>query len=300
MSRVYLDLTKFGIVVFVLLVTLAGYLLSAPTEGPFAYLHVLRLIGGVYFLASGSLALNQVQEWRLDQKMQRTAKRPIASGKITPWVGLILAFSYLIVGSYLLFQVSRWSFLLGILNVSLYNGFYTYWWKPKWPMAALPGAIPGALPVLMGYFAWPEALADSAYKSEPWYLFLLLFLWQMPHFWLLAIKYKQDYAAAGIPTLPVAKGEDVTKRQMGWYTFIYVLTAMGMPLFTTLSLSWVSGLILLASGCVGLVLLWRYLRDCTQPGKSWFLFFMWINLSILVFLSLPVFVKWYGVLAYRV
>lgn len=296
----YLDLTKFGIVVFVLLVTLAGYLLAAPTEGPFLSLHVLRLIGGVYFLASGSLALNQVQEWRLDQKMQRTARRPIASGQLTPWAGLILASSYLIVGSYLLFQMSVGSFLLGILNVSLYNGFYTYWWKPRWPMAALPGAIPGALPVLMGYFAWPEALADSAHKSEPWYLFLLLFLWQMPHFWLLAIKYKGDYAAAGIPTLPVAKGEDVTKRQIVWYTIVYIIAAMFMPLFTTLSFSWSSGLILVLSGFLGLFLMWRYVRDTSQQAKSWFLFFMWVNLSILVFLSLPVFAKWYGVLAYRI
>ena len=95
MFKTFSQLTKFGIVIFVLLAGVAGYATGFFIETPFDYKHLITFIGGLYFLSSGSLALNQVQEWKLDQKMPRTQNRPIASGKIKPMAGGILAFAML-------------------------------------------------------------------------------------------------------------------------------------------------------------------------------------------------------------
>ena len=197
MFKIYSDLTKFGIVVFVVLSGLAGYATSFAMEVGFDWLHLLRFIGGIFFLSSGSLALNQVQEYKMDQLMPRTAKRPVASGKIKPAAAGILAVAFLVIGSDLLFKTSVMAGYLGWATVILYNGVYTYWWKPKWVFGAVPGAIPGALPVTIGYAANnPDILnLDSVY------LFLIMFLWQMPHYWALALKFKDDYAKGGVPTL---------------------------------------------------------------------------------------------------
>jgi len=225
MFRIYADLTKLGIVIFVLLAGLAGYALSFPIENQFVWTHALTLIAGLYFLSSGSLALNQVQEWPMDQKMPRTAKRPIAAGKIKPMAAAILAVTYLVVGSQLLFESSVLSGWLGLLTVVLYNGLYVYWWKPKMIFAAIPGAIPGALPVTIGY----AANKMQIWHADSVYLFIILFCWQMPHFWALAIKFKDDYQRAGVPVLPAAIGMNKTLYHTGLWTFLYVGTAVAAP-----------------------------------------------------------------------
>ena len=106
MFRLYADLTKFGIVIFVVLSGLAGYATSFAIENSFQWSHLLSALGGLFFLSSGSLALNQVQEYKMDRLMPRTAKRPIASGRLKPAAGFILAFAFLAIGSDLLFQAS--------------------------------------------------------------------------------------------------------------------------------------------------------------------------------------------------
>lgn len=153
MFKAYLDLIKIGIVIFVLLSGVAGYATSFIIETPFEAAHLLALVLGLYFLSAGSLALNQAQEWPQDQKMARTAKRPIASGKISVKTGYTLALIHLLAGGLFLAQVSLRSFIFGLLTVIMYNGFYVYIWKKKWAFGAIPGAIPGALPVTIGYVA---------------------------------------------------------------------------------------------------------------------------------------------------
>ncbi|MGZ3795629.1 MAG: UbiA family prenyltransferase, partial [Pseudobdellovibrionaceae bacterium] len=179
MLKAYTDLTKFGIVIFVLLSGVAGYASGFIIENPFDWHHFLKTILGLYFLSSGSLALNQVQERELDRKMPRTANRPVASGKIKPPAAGILALGMLMVGGNFLFEVSPTAGWLGVFTVLFYNGLYTLYLKPKWVYAAVPGAIPGALPITIGY----AANSPDIFNSESVYLFLILFLWQMPHFW---------------------------------------------------------------------------------------------------------------------
>lgn len=283
MAKLYADLTKFGIVIFVLMSGLAGYATGFQIERPFDWKHVLLFVAGLYLLSSGSLALNQVQEYKADRLMPRTAKRPIAAGKITPAAGGILAVSFLVAGLHALSLVSSEAAWVGLVSVFLYNGLYTMWWKKSWDYAAVPGAIPGALPVTIGY----AAVNPEIFNSESVYLFLIMFLWQMPHFWVLAIRFQKDYAAGGFPVLPASRGLETTLYQIGLYTFVYVGTAMASPWFV--QASWVY-LLLVLPFCFQV--LREYFRYRKSQAERWFPFFMWTNISMLVFLIVPVLDKW--------
>lgn len=284
MLKLYSDLTKFGIVVFVVLSALAGYAMGFEVENTFDWQHLLNGLLGVYFLSSGSLALNQTQEYKLDRRMKRTEKRPIASGKLKPLAGLILALGLIAVGLERLFSLSLTAGYLGVLTLALYNGIYTYYWKRKWVFAAVPGAIPGALPVTIGY-----ALTNqNILSTESIYLFLIMFLWQMPHFWCLAIKFKDDYQDGGIPTLPVSLGMDRTLLHTGMYTFVYVGTALAAPWF--LRTSWFYILLVVP---FSLWTLREFLVFYKFKGeKNWLPFFMVTNVSLLIFLFVPIIDKW--------
>ena len=284
MFKIYTSLTKFGIVIFVLLTGLAGYATSFQIESSFHLEHLLRFLGGLYFLSSGSLALNQVQEYKLDQKMPRTANRPIASGKIKPAAGLILAVSMLFVGVNLLFELSPMAGYVAVASVILYNGAYTMFWKPRWVFAAVPGAVPGALPITIGY-----AVNNSdIFNSESVYLFLIMFLWQMPHFWTLAIKYVEDYRLGAIPTLPVSLGLHKTLFHIGLYTFTYCGVAIAAPFF--LNASWLYAALVFP---FVFMLLKEFLQMYrTDAQEKWLAFFMWTNISMLIFVFIPVIDKW--------
>lgn len=284
MFKLYADLTKFGIVVFSVLAGLAGYATGFQIEQSFDWVIFLKTLAGIYFISSGSLALNQVQEWKLDQKMPRTSKRPIAAGKITPAAAGILSVVLIVIGSDILFTLQPTAGWLGLFCIFLYNVAYTMFWKPRWVFGAVPGAIPGALPVTIGY-----AVANpDIFNSESLYLFLIMFLWQMPHFWVLAIKYKDDYAQGGVPTLPVSLGLERTLFHIGLYTFVYVGVALAAPMFV--HASWMFVLLTFPFSFKVLQEFYRYYKS--NGTQRWFAFFMWLNVSMLVFLIIPVIDKW--------
>lgn len=284
MFRLYADLTKMGIVVFVVLCGLAGYATSFDIEAAFVPAHLFHFLFGLYCLSSGSLALNQVQEYKLDQRMPRTAKRPIAAGRLKPAAGAIFAAALLMIGANQLLQASEMACALGVLTVFLYNVVYTYWWKPSWVFGAVPGAIPGALPVTIGY----AANNPDIFNADSIYLFLIAFLWQMPHFWALALRYRKDYAEGGIPTLPVSLGVDRTLFHMGLYTMLYVGVAFAAPMFVRPS--WVFILLVIPMGVKILLEFSRLFRS--HGEKRWLAFFLWTNFSVLVFVFVPVVDKW--------
>ncbi|MBX3034532.1 MAG: heme o synthase [Bdellovibrionaceae bacterium] len=284
MLKVYADLTKLGIVVFVLLSGVAGYATGFTVENPFEWRHFLDTVLGLYFLSSGSLALNQVQEFKLDARMPRTSKRPIVTGKIKPAAAGILAAAFLIVGLQCLRQASPTAAYVGLATVILYNGFYTMWWKRAWVFAAVPGAVPGALPVTIGY----AAVNPDIFNSESLYLFLIMFLWQMPHFWALAIRFREDYAKGGVPVLPAVVGVERTIFHIGLYTFVYVGVALAAPWFV--HASWMYLLLVLPFAFKVLQEFYRFHRSKGQ--ERWFAFFMWTNVSMLVFVIVPVLDKW--------
>lgn len=284
MLRIFADLTKFGIVIFTLLSGMAGYATGFQIEQSFDWHHLFNFLSGLYFLSSGSLAMNQVQEWRLDQKMPRTEKRPVAAGKIKPAAAGILAFFFLLAGLYQLQLASVVAGWVGLVTVIFYNLIYTVYLKPKWIYAAVPGAIPGALPVTIGY----AAVNPKIFSPDSVYLFLIMFLWQMPHFWTLAIKFKEDYRKGGIPTLPTSLGIDRTLFQIGLYTIAYVGVALAAPLFV--HASWVYVLVVFP---FAFKVMQEFIRFYQSKGtQRWFAFFMWTNISMLVFLFVPVIDKW--------
>lgn len=210
--RDYLLLTKPGIVLLVLITTLTG-MYFAQRGFPDPQL-VLWTLLGTGLASAGSAGLNQFFDRDIDAVMERTRDRPLPSGSINPRSALL--FSLLLLGLsavVMLTQVNLLATLLVLFASLFYVVVYTLTLKRRSSLATEVGGISGAMPPVVGYAAvkgevGPEALV----------LFLIMFLWQPPHFWVLAIKYAEDYKKAGIPTLPVAKGIWHTKLRTLLYT----------------------------------------------------------------------------------
>lgn len=275
---------KMGIVIFVVISAIAGYGVGFSFEDQFSFLHFTLTILGTFFISSGSLSLNQVQEYKKDAKMPRTQARPIPSGQLSFKTGLTISLSMIIVGTAILYYVKPLSCYIGLIIILLYNVFYTIHWKQNWVFAAVPGAIPGALPCTLGY----AAVNSNIFSSESIYLFLVMFLWQMPHFWTLAIRYSDDYAKAGFPMLPVIMGKDRTIYHISFYVWAYVLLAIMSPFFVHFYYFYFIIVIPFA-----LVVLWQFIRYTkSESEKAWLPFFLITNFSMLAFIFAPLFDKW--------
>jgi len=280
----YFELTKFGIVVFVIFTATGGYLIGHPFDQDFSILKLSLTLLGIYFLSSGSFALNQYQEREIDKKMPRTQKRPLPSGRVTPRQALIFSLSFLLLGVVFCLSVSLSLTLEGLFTVLFYNYFYTELWKRSSPFAAVPGAIPGAMPFVMGYTAASGVVFDIVNA----YFFLVMFFWQMPHFWALALRYQEDYKLGGIPVLPAAKGLRATEYYVGIYTFTYLALALSAPF--VVPVGWAYLLIALPFAFKVLWELFAFLKD--PQGKPWIGFFLWTTFSVLVFIIVPAIDRW--------
>jgi protoheme IX farnesyltransferase len=275
----WLELSKSRIVFLVLVTTFFGYALGVSPESPWDMTRFFVTLLGTGLLAAGSSALNQLQEAQVDATMPRTARRPIPSGRIEPTLAASAAFVLIASGAGVLLMGAPPSVVgLGILTVVLYNGFYTLWWKRQFSRAAVPGAIPGALPILMGYAGASGQWLDPTGI----YLFLVLFFWQMPHFWVLALRYREDYSKGGFPTLPVAKGVDRTVTEIVVWCLAYCALSLLAPFFIPHAGGW-SIAAASAMSLVLLIQLWRFTRAPESSG-AWLRFFLSVNFSLLVFL----------------
>ncbi len=276
MIKNYLKLTKFGIVFLVLLTSLTGYGASSFEE-PFYLTTLLILLVGIYFVSSGSFILNQAHESKLDSQMDRTKNRPIPQGLISVFQANFLGVAFVAIGLLFLSFINLVVVLLSLITILLYNFFYTLRWKTRYPYAAVFfGAIPGALPVVIGYCAGTA----SFLSVECGYLFLIMFLWQMPHFWSLAFRYRQDYAKAGIPVLPLHIGVDRSFWHIGLYTLAYLGVALLCPLFLKTSFIYT---VIAFPLCVKVLFEFYYF----YRQRKWLPFFSWLNISLLVFLIVP-------------
>ncbi len=206
--RDYLELTKPNVTWLILMSTAVGYYFGARGQWHFpALLHTLL---GTGLLASGTATLNEWYEREGDARMRRTRGRPIPSGRVTPrralGFGILLAalgFAELALG------VNRVAAFCGLLTLACYLFVYTPL-KRRTPHATTVGALPGAMPPLIGYVA-----ARGALTAEAWVLFAILFFWQFPHFLSIAWMYREDYRRAGIAFLPVVQPDGrSTARQM--------------------------------------------------------------------------------------
>ncbi len=196
LARDLLELTKPRITTMAVVSVAAGYIVGS--RGPIALPAAGAVLCAATLLASGASALNQWLESETDQWMARTASRPLPQGRLAPSVAL--AFGILLVASGLVLMTAAGGALaasIGLVTVALYVLAYTPL-KRTTPLCTVIGAVPGALPPLMGWAAGAGSLT-----AEAWLLFAILFLWQMPHFLAIAWLYRDDYARAGQPMLPV-------------------------------------------------------------------------------------------------
>jgi heme o synthase len=200
--RDYCALTKPEVNLLILMTTSAGYYLGS--SGPLQVGRLLVTLVGTLLVASGTAALNQLMERRHDAQMRRTANRPLVSGRLNRWeacwFGLVLSVAG---GALLAVSVNHVSALLAIGTLLGYLLVYTPL-KRKTALCTLLGAVPGAMPTLIGW-----AAASGGVGRHAWLLFGILFLWQFPHFLAIALLYREDYAVAGFRMLP---GFDVNGR----------------------------------------------------------------------------------------
>ena len=282
--KAYAELTKSGIILFSVVSAMAGYAVSYELGQPFDPTPALLLCLGLYMTAAGSFAINQAQEWKVDQLMPRTRNRPIPRGVFSAAQGYLIGALLVVPGLLTLRLLGPVPAGLGLLTVVLYNGVYTLYWKRRWTFGAVPGAIPGAMPVVIGFSVNSTAL----WRPECVYLFLVSFLWQMPHFWALAIRYRADYEQGGFPVLPVRLGVQRSLYHIGLYMFTYVGVALTAPFFLQ---SHVLYLLFVVPISVKVVQeFFRFFRSV--DARQWLPFFLWTNLSLLVYLGVPVMDKW--------
>lgn len=203
--RDYIILAKPGIIVLVLITTMTGLYIGYRGM-PEAGLIFWTLLG-TGLAASGSTILNNFYDRDIDLLMKRTSSRPLPQGNISPLTALVGGLSLLFISFLLLFHfVNPLSALLALTAAFFYVVVYTHLMKRRTPDATVIGGIAGALPPVIGYAAVLGTIGFDAVI-----LFLIMFVWQPPHFWFLAIKHAGDYRIANIPTMPVTKGLLETK-----------------------------------------------------------------------------------------
>ena len=259
----YVQLTKPRIIVLLLITTVPAMILASHGLPPIR-LVLATLLGGT--VAAGSAnAINMYLDRDIDQMMRRTRRRPLPAHAITPPDALRFGFalgaiSYL----FLSITVNVLAATLALSAIAFYVFVYTMWLKRTTAQNIVIGGAAGAMPALVGWAAVTGSLAAPA-----WVLFAIIFVWTPPHFWALSMRYAGDYAAAGVPMLPVVKGEDETRRQI----FLYSLLLFG----TTLILYPVGrmGPIYLATAvALGGVFVYRTLRLWREAGaaRAWGVF----------------------------
>ncbi len=208
----YVELAKPRIVLMVLVTAFVGFYVGSETVPN--YLKLVEMLLGTALAAAGTLALNQVIERHTDAKMERTRHRPLPDGRLQArealWFGLVLTFAGLL---YLLLAVNFLSAVVTALITVSYLLFYTPM-KLRSSLCVLVGAVPGALPPVIGWVAATGSLDVGA-----WVLFAIMFLWQVPHTLAVARLYRNDYARAGIQFLPVIDLDGAsTNRQIIFHT----------------------------------------------------------------------------------
>ena len=213
---------KLRVVELLLVTTLPALFLAANGVPPLG-LTIATLIGGT-LAAGASNAFNMIIEVDSDRLMERTSKRPIVSGAVSETQAFIFA-SALTIISLLIFSIftTLWATVLTAAAIIFYVFGYTIGLKRRTSQNIVWGGIAGCMPVLIGWAAVTNSLSLTA-----WLFFLVIFFWTPPHFWALAIKYKDDYAAAGIPMLPVVATIKSVEKQMWFHTIGMVVTSLGV------------------------------------------------------------------------
>lgn len=218
----FLALIKIGIVNSNLITTFTGIWLALHFSGKGFFNNlelVLYTVIGSSLIIAGSCSLNNYIDRDIDPLMERTKGRPTVTGKVNPGKVALLSFLLIGLGTAFLMFTTATAVVIGLIGVFSYVVLYTMWTKRRFVSNTIVGSISGAVPPLIGW-----AAADGNLDPMAWVLFAIVFIWQPPHFYALAMRRAEEYRAAGVPMLPVVKGFKTTKRH------IYIWVAALLPL----------------------------------------------------------------------
>ncbi|WP_262917134.1 heme o synthase [Subsaxibacter sp. CAU 1640] len=255
------EITKMGLSLSVVFSAIAGYLLGAETVDFGA---LLLLCFGGYFMVGASNAYNQIIEKDLDALMDRTKNRPIPSGRMSVNAAFAIAVAFTLLGIATLYVINPRTAMYGAISIFLYTCVYTPL-KTKTPLAVFAGAIPGAIPFMLGWVA-----ARNDFGIEPGTLFAIQFFWQFPHFWAIGWFLFEDYQKGGFFMLPTGKRDKGTAVQIILYTIWTTLVSL-IPIFGftgDLKLSVVGALIVLSLGIVMLYYAIRLFKTRTAKAAK--------------------------------
>lgn len=270
--KTLLELNKVKITFAVTLTTMAGYALAKNSIDTGLILPML----GIFILACGSAALNHYQDRDKDGLMERTKQRPIPSGRISANMAFLIAIVEIALGTYLIYLGSNFlAAQLGLLALIWYNGIYTPL-KRKTAFAVVPGSIIGAIPPMVGWVAGGGLLSDPKLLI----LAFFFFIWQVPHFWLLMLKYGKEYETAGYPSITSVISKDQIKKATFMWTAATAVTALMIPASGLVSTLFFKISILVAS--VWLIFVFSKLLRKSNVEFNPFYYFMRINYFVLV------------------
>ncbi|MBQ0735178.1 heme o synthase [Aquimarina celericrescens] len=237
------EITKMRLALSVVFSSVAGYLLGVEVV---SFSTLLLLAIGGYFMVGASNAFNQIIERDLDKLMDRTKNRPVPSGRMSVNTAFAIATLFTIAGISVLYTINPKTAMFGAISIFIYVSLYTPL-KTKTPLSVFVGAIPGAIPFMLGWVA-----ATNDFGIEPGTLFMIQFFWQFPHFWAIGWFLYEDYKKGGFFMLPTGKRDQGTAVQIILYTVWTVVTSL-IPVFGVtgdLYLTPVSGVVILILGLI--------------------------------------------------
>jgi protoheme IX farnesyltransferase len=211
------QLTKVGLSLSVVFSSVAGYLLAVEIVDYFIL--SLLAIGG-FFMVGASNAFNQIIEKDTDAIMKRTQNRPLPTGRMSVNVALTIAIVFTVLGISILYSINPKSALFGAISIFLYTCVYTPL-KAVTPLTVFIGAIPGAIPFMLGWVA-----ATNNFGIEAGFLFMIQFFWQFPHFWAIGWLQFEEYKKAGFNMLPMGAKDRGAIKQIIFYTGIMILVSI--------------------------------------------------------------------------
>lgn len=278
-SKVFLTLTKARLSFSVVFSTIAGYVLATDNVD---FFDILLLLFGGYCMVGASNSFNQIIEKDKDALMDRTKSRPLPTKKISIsnafWISIILT----LIGLIVLYTINYKTAFFAAVSVFIYTCIYTPL-KPITPLSVFVGAIPGAIPFMLGWVA-----ATNQFGIEPGTLFMIQFFWQFPHFWALGWMLDDDYKKAGFNMLPTGKKDKNTAFQI----ILYVIWMMIISVFPytgltgNLSLSIYGAIIVFILGLIMLILAFNlYNRmDINSARKLFFFTILYLTAVQLVYI----------------
>ncbi len=259
----YVALTKPRIIELLLVTTLPT-MVVAQRGLPSLWLMLATLVGGA-LAAGGANAINMVVDRDIDKLMKRTKARPLVTGAMTPRAALVFALTLEVAAFVeLALAVNLLSAVLAVSATLFYVFVYTLWLKRRSSQNIVIGGAAGAVPVLVGWAAVTDSLSLA-----PVVLFAIIFIWTPPHFWSLAVRYKEDYAAADVPMLPVVASMKRTTREIVLYTVALVAVSLVVGPVAHLGAIYTASAAVLGAGFLFMTTrLWRLARRDRATGRE--------------------------------